>query len=320
MISLETPRALKPPVPPAALDHRRLRDGDFWRAIPRYAEIDEATFLDHIWQGRHSVKTTASSCSRPSAGSSIRRSSTTRAKASGERADGRARFAIHHRVDRLDAIRRTIRSAASSSRSHPKLLPDHPRLTLDSLHEQEDSPVQRADPPLSSTRRCSCRCRRVPVYCRFCTRSYAIGPDTDAIEKTAAEPRRWTYGRPVVRLHRVAATRSKTSSSPAAMRIQLAPKNITLIGEALARDPAPAPACVSRPKASPSMPMKISHRHGLDRRARRRSSITRTRARQRRRRSTRTSTHPNEISCDHASVRPRLLFERGVYGAQSSGA
>src|SRR5579871_10213 len=38
-------------------EHRRLRSGEFWRAIPRYAAIDEATFLDHVWQGRHSVRT-----------------------------------------------------------------------------------------------------------------------------------------------------------------------------------------------------------------------------------------------------------------------
>ena len=34
-----------------------MRQGEFWRAIPAYRDIDEATFLDHIWQGSNSVKT-----------------------------------------------------------------------------------------------------------------------------------------------------------------------------------------------------------------------------------------------------------------------
>src|ERR1700733_7179029 len=57
MISLETPPLITPPEPPASLEHRKLRGGAFWHSIPRYGGIDEATFLDHVWQGRNSVKT-----------------------------------------------------------------------------------------------------------------------------------------------------------------------------------------------------------------------------------------------------------------------
>jgi lysine 2,3-aminomutase len=57
MISLETPSPGKPPAPPVSLEHRRLRDGTFWHALPHYSGIDEATFLDHLWQARNSVKT-----------------------------------------------------------------------------------------------------------------------------------------------------------------------------------------------------------------------------------------------------------------------
>ena len=65
-------------------------------------------------------------------------------------------------------------------------------LQLDSLHEQEDSPV----PGLTHRYRdkalflpqLSC-----PVYCRFCTRSYAVGNDTPEVEKLAltASLARW---------------------------------------------------------------------------------------------------------------------------------
>ncbi|MEO6990461.1 MAG: hypothetical protein ABI346_03005, partial [Candidatus Baltobacteraceae bacterium] len=50
-------RRIKAPVDPAELEHRDLRQGEFWREIPAYREIDEATFLDHLWQARKSVKT-----------------------------------------------------------------------------------------------------------------------------------------------------------------------------------------------------------------------------------------------------------------------
>ena len=64
---------------------------------------------------------------------------------------------------------------------------DHPKLTLDSLHEQDDSPVsglvhryfdKALFLPLDVC----------PVYCRFCTRSYAIGSDTDLVTKLSFKP------------------------------------------------------------------------------------------------------------------------------------
>ena len=49
------PPALKPPVDPASLAHRDLLGGEFWRAIPAYAAVSEAEFLDHKWQAKHSI-------------------------------------------------------------------------------------------------------------------------------------------------------------------------------------------------------------------------------------------------------------------------
>ncbi|MBU6428366.1 MAG: KamA family radical SAM protein, partial [Cyanobacteria bacterium REEB65] len=46
---------IKPPAAPEHLRHAELLEGEFWRRIPAYREVDEATFLDHIWQGRNSV-------------------------------------------------------------------------------------------------------------------------------------------------------------------------------------------------------------------------------------------------------------------------
>ena len=49
------PRTPKPPVPSAALEHTRLREGPFWQAVPAYAEVGEAEFLDHRWQAKHTI-------------------------------------------------------------------------------------------------------------------------------------------------------------------------------------------------------------------------------------------------------------------------
>ncbi|KAF1962949.1 kama family protein [Byssothecium circinans] len=72
------------------------------------------------------------------------------------------------------------------------LVPDHPQLTFDSLNEQEDCavdglihryPGKALFLPISVC----------PVYCRFCTRSWAVGGNTDLINKESQRPilRRW---------------------------------------------------------------------------------------------------------------------------------
>ncbi|KAK4173052.1 putative L-lysine 2,3-aminomutase [Triangularia setosa] len=72
------------------------------------------------------------------------------------------------------------------------LIPDHPMLTLDSLHEEADSPVKglvhRYDDKALFLPTSVC-----PTYCMFCTRSYAVGADTDTVTKASLKPtrRRW---------------------------------------------------------------------------------------------------------------------------------
>ena len=85
-----------------------------------------------------------------------------------------------------DPVRRQFVPVASTR------LPDHPMLTLDSLREQDDSPtpglVHRYPDKALFLALDVC-----PVYCRFCTRSYAIGLDTEEVEKVAykTQPDRW---------------------------------------------------------------------------------------------------------------------------------
>ncbi|GKT41901.1 L-lysine 2,3-aminomutase [Colletotrichum spaethianum] len=67
------------------------------------------------------------------------------------------------------------------------MLPDHPRLTLDSLHERADSPV----PGLVHRYRDKALFLPVsvcPTYCMFCTRSYAVGANTETVDKDSYKP------------------------------------------------------------------------------------------------------------------------------------
>ena len=85
-----------------------------------------------------------------------------------------------------DPLRRQFVPVAS------RLFPDHPKLTLDSLHEQADAPV----PGLTHRypdKALFLALDTCPVYCRFCTRSYAVGVDTDEVEKVSlkATEDRW---------------------------------------------------------------------------------------------------------------------------------
>jgi lysine 2,3-aminomutase len=73
-----------------------------------------------------------------------------------------------------------------------KRVMDHPKLTLDSLGEQSHSPVpglvHRYHDKVLFLPLDVC-----PVYCRFCTRSYAIGGDTDTVVKVKFKnaPQQW---------------------------------------------------------------------------------------------------------------------------------
>jgi lysine 2,3-aminomutase len=85
-----------------------------------------------------------------------------------------------------DPLRRQFVPVASTRR------PDHPKLTFDSLSEQADAPV----PGLTHRypdKALFLALDTCPVYCRFCTRSYAVGPSQEAIEKVSlkATPDRW---------------------------------------------------------------------------------------------------------------------------------
>ena len=229
VISAGSPsRRIKPPADPAELEHRNIRQGEFWRGIPAYREVDEATFLDHIWQARHSVKTvdellaTVKDLADP-AFITDAREGFARAPMS-VRVSPYAIASIDWSNPYSDPIRTQFIPVAS------RLLRDHPRLTLDSLHELDDSPVpglthRYVDKALFLPH------STCPVYCRFCTRSYAIGLDTDTVDKVqlAKTPREWQAAFEYI------ASRPELEDIviSGGDAYQLPAKNLKLIGEAL---------------------------------------------------------------------------------------
>lgn len=182
--------AKKPPVDPATLAYKDLLDGPFWQRIPAYRAIDEATFLDHQWQAKNTITNPTKLLAAVQ--DLVPQSFYDDVSEGFRRAPMSIRVSpyllslIDWDAPYEDPLRRQFVPVAS------RLLPDHPKLTLDSLHEQADAPV----PGLTHRypdKALFLALDTCPVYCRFCTRSYAVGVDTDEVEKVSlkATEDRW---------------------------------------------------------------------------------------------------------------------------------
>jgi lysine 2,3-aminomutase len=176
----KTANAIKPTVDESSLVHKQLVRGPFWQKIPAWANVSEAEFLDHKWQAKHTITNLAKLIAAlgPLAPPDFVEDAT----------KGFAKAPMSVRVSPYllslidwsspytDPLRRQFIPVSS------RLLPDHPKLGLDSLGERADMPVE------GLTHRYVDKALFLaldtcPVYCRFCTRSYAVGIDTDEVEK-----------------------------------------------------------------------------------------------------------------------------------------
>src|SRR6476659_8091061 len=180
VINVEAPPAQKPAVDESSLVHKQVLRGPFWQKIPAYASVSESEFLDHKWQAKHSITNVKKLLE--ALGDLVPAKFIEDATVGFSRAPMSVRVSpyllslIDWSNPYTDPLRIQFVPLAS------RLLPDHPKLGLDSLHERADSPV----PGL--TRRYVDKALFLPldtcpVYCRFCTRSYAVGIDTEAVEK-----------------------------------------------------------------------------------------------------------------------------------------
>lgn len=181
---------LKPPVEPSSLVHNRFVEMPDFRRIPAYADVTDEQFLDHHWQSKKSItrpdklldalKGLASEAFIQDATEGFKRSPMS----------VRVSPYVMSLIDWNDPYRDPLRTQFIPVAS--RLLPNHPKLGLDSLHEQVDSPV----PGLTHRyfdKALFLPLDTCPVYCRFCTRSYAVGIDTEGVEKVnfRVDAERW---------------------------------------------------------------------------------------------------------------------------------
>lgn len=187
---VDPPASILLPAAIHASEHRSLRSGRYWQHIPAYANVSETDFDTHQWQQRHTV--TNPKQLKETLGSLVS-DSFLADLAEGMRHAPMALRISPYLLSLIDwAAPETDPIRTQFLPLHSQQVADHPMLTFDSLHEQEDSPVpgltHRYPDKALFLPQDSC-----PVYCRFCTRSYAVGMDTAEVEKLKlpAQMSRW---------------------------------------------------------------------------------------------------------------------------------
>src|SRR6266542_5560229 len=140
VVSDGKPPAQKAPIDEASLTHKQVVRGAFWQKIPSYASVTEAEFLDHKWQAKHTITNVQKLMA--ALGSLAHPDFLEDARRGFEKAPMSVRVSpyllslINWEDPYNDPLRRQFIPVAS------RLLPDHPKLGLDSLHERGDMPVE----------------------------------------------------------------------------------------------------------------------------------------------------------------------------------
>lgn len=173
---------------------------DFWRRVPAYSHLAEHTFLDHQWQNQNAI--TRVDKLALALGDQLPDAFYRDVQEGLRRAPMSLRISpyivalIDWRDPYSDPLRKQFLPLGSEQ------LPDHPLVGLDSLHEKHDEKVpglvhRYPDKALFLA------LDLCPVYCRFCTRSYAVGIDTDGVAKyhLRAKPERWKLAFEYLRQH-----------------------------------------------------------------------------------------------------------------------
>lgn len=193
VLSISPPAALRPKATAADLRHRQFLGDGYWRdRLPVYASVPDEEFLSHAFQNKNSV--TSVKALREAVGGRVSDTFFDDIQAGMAQAPMLLRLSpyllslIDWDDPYHDPLRRQFIPVASTRE------PDHPMLTLDSLAEHADSPVpglvHRYQDKVLFLALDVC-----PVYCRFCTRSYAIGGNTNSVSKVNFKPVREKWER-----------------------------------------------------------------------------------------------------------------------------
>jgi lysine 2,3-aminomutase len=283
--------------------HRDLRDGDFWRRVPAYTHVSRADFLDHQWQAKNSI-------TRPEKLLPVLReltapefvadvASALRSAPMALRLSPYVLSLIDWSDPYADPLRLQFLPLSSALR------PDHPLVGLDSLGECHDAAVpglvHRYPDKVLFLALDTC-----PVYCRFCTRSYAIGPDNGGVEKVnlKVSETRWEAAFQYIKAHRSIEDVVISGGDT----YQLKPQQIRTIGQRLLDIPHVRRMRFAT-KGLSVMPMKVLTDHAwfealcevhASGRARRKDVVVHTHI-----------NHPNEITAITEEALGRL-FEAGL--------
>ena len=168
----------------------QFREDAFWTAMPMWKDVDYKTFIDHRWQEKNAIT------SHKKLLTSIQSLVSPQFLEDAQKGFLKAPMAVRISPYLLSLmnwenpyhcpLRKQFLPLAS------QLQADHPMLRFDSLHEQEDAPLKglthRYPDKVLFLALDTC-----PVYCRFCTRAYAVGSNTAAAEKISikATKERW---------------------------------------------------------------------------------------------------------------------------------
>jgi lysine 2,3-aminomutase len=219
---------LRPKVKEEDITWRNPRRDAFWQKIPAWKNIDEKEFLNYRWQEKNAITKPEKFLSAVQDLVSDQFIEDIKGGFAAAPMAVRISPYLLSLVDWDNAYADPIRRQFLPVKS--QLEADHPMLTLDSLHEQSDAPVpglthRYPDKALFLT------LDTCPVYCRFCTRSYAVGLDTDQVEKVSikATEERWKRALQYIRERKE--LEDVVISGGDAYRLR--PEQIRLLGESL---------------------------------------------------------------------------------------
>lgn len=161
----------------------------FERSNSLYEDVSDDQFFDHKWQDRNSVTRIDQLEALVEGKASESSIADMRAGLSKVGMSIRLNPYILEMIDWSDAKSDPIRRQFLPMES--ELLEDHPFTTVDSLDEQHTSPVpnivHRYPDKVLFLATSVC-----PVYCQYCTRSYAVGQDTESLSKeNVTSPAGW---------------------------------------------------------------------------------------------------------------------------------
>ncbi|EGX46894.1 hypothetical protein AOL_s00097g320 [Orbilia oligospora ATCC 24927] len=190
--------------------YQNLEREPYWQKIPQWKSIKEEEFLKYSWQIANTVQSTPklfnfleSVLPSKIPHNDISQSNTQISSQEefildvmeGINLAPMSTRLTPHTLSRIDWINNPLGDPLRKQFIPMKssVLPDHPKLTLDSLGETNDSPVQglvHRYPDKALFLAISV----CPVYCRFCTRSYSIGGETPSTKKSRFLPtrKRWS--------------------------------------------------------------------------------------------------------------------------------